>query len=285
MPEANIFMDLSEPPLFIDMTGATIPYPEIVGYGSSSVVLQSSGKAVKTPLRRPDSRASEVVENLDTIRLEQMVYIRLQPLANQAACPEVLKWIEFTFFSTELELMRAGTLRNLLDKALIEPPAYKMKAWMRQLARGMMYIHSRNVLVVDVKSWNVLLTDDLMVQYCDFGGSSLLPTNLNMDNVCDCGYTVKIDVALLGAIFYEIATGNRCDVDLFLRNKRRYIHSFPRWPHRWHLPPTVGVFFGGVIERCWMPIEEGGIQTAWELDVALERIEAGLDPSNEPVWA
>jgi serine/threonine protein kinase len=281
MSEANIFMDLAEPPLFIDLNGAPIPYPVILGYGSSSVVIQANGNAVKTPLRHPDYRAREINENIGRIRLEQMVYTRLQPIANRPICPEVLKWIAFTQFNIELELMKAGTLRNLLDKALIEPPASKKKAWMRQLVRGLMYIHSCHVLVVDVKSRNILLTDDLMIRYCDFGESSYIPREVNMDTVNDCGYTVKIDVALLGAVFYEIATGNRCDVDLYDRGIRH--NKVLRWPPRFLLPATAGVFYGGIIERCWRPIEEGGIRNARELDMAFERIEIGLDRSTEPV--
>ncbi|KAJ6182625.1 hypothetical protein N7485_001267 [Penicillium canescens] len=177
--------------------------------------------------------------------------------------------------------MKAGTLRNLLDKALIEPPASKKKAWMRQLVRGLMYIHSCHVLVVDVKSRNILLIDDLMIRYCDFGESSYISEDVNMDTVNDCGYTVKIDVALLGAVFYEIATGNRCDVDLYDRGVRH--NRVLRGPPRFLLPATAGVFYGGIIERCWRSIEEGGIRNARELDMAFERIEIGLDKSTEPV--
>jgi serine/threonine protein kinase len=211
-----------------------------------------------------------------------MVYARLQPIPNQGTCPEVLKWIGFSHFSIQLELMKTGTLRNLLDKALIEPPVSKKKAWMRQLVRGMMYIHSRHVLVVDVKSRNILLTDNLMVRYCDFGESSYVAEHVNMDNLDHFGYTIKIDIALLGAVFYEIATGNRCDVDLYHRGTR-HNRVLPRWPPRFLLPATAGVFYGGVIERCWRPVEEGGIRNARELDIALERVDVGLDNPNEPV--
>ncbi|KAJ5770578.1 uncharacterized protein N7511_002629 [Penicillium nucicola] len=285
MPEPHMFMDMSDPPVFIDLTGARIPYPTIVGYGSSSVVIKHDGNAIKLPLRHPDSTRAQVAESVDTIRVEQLIYVRLQPLANRTSCPEVLKWINFSFFSSELELMRAGTLRNLLDRALIPPPVYIKKAWMRQLTRGMLYIHSRNVLVVDVRSRNILLTDDLRLQYCDFGESSLLPTNTCLDYVNDAGYTMKLDIALLGAIFYEISTGNKCDVNLFLRNSRLYIRMPPQWPDRWNLPSTVGVLFGGIIERCWMKTEHGGFRNARELDAAFDRIEAGIDSGDEPVWA
>ncbi|THH04333.1 hypothetical protein EW146_g10205, partial [Bondarzewia mesenterica] len=45
--------------------------------------------------------------------------------------------------------------------------------WIIQLAEGIAYIHSKNVVWCDCKLPNVLVTADLNIVLCDFGGSSI----------------------------------------------------------------------------------------------------------------
>ncbi|KAJ0422992.1 hypothetical protein BJY00DRAFT_299932 [Aspergillus carlsbadensis] len=82
------------------------------------------------------------------------------------------------------------------------------------------------------------------------------------------GYTTRMDIALLATVMYEIITGVKCDVDLYMNNSPTDGRAY--WPERKLLPSTDGIWLGWVIDGCW----NGEIATGHDLLQALD----SLDP-------
>lgn len=152
--------------------------------------------------------------------------------------------------STQLAYMPNGNLQTYLSS--ITPPLSRARQlqWWLQLARALSYVHARRVLVADVASRNVLIDADLSLKLCDFSEASLPPPETDMRAADDTGYTTRVDIGLLGAIMYEIVTGERCKVDLYKDNEPKDGRAY--WPKREKLPATDGLGgLGGAIEGCW----------------------------------
>ncbi|CDM37333.1 Tyrosine-protein kinase, ephrin receptor [Penicillium roqueforti FM164] len=161
--------------------------------------------------------------------------------------------------------MANGDLRTYL--ATKRPPQQLQLSWFRDMARALEYIHDRRVLVADIASRNFLLDSDLTIKFCDFSEASLLPLDTDMDSVDDNGYTARIDIGFLGAVIYEVVTGEKCEIDLFKDN----LPSDGRatWPRREFLPNTENVWLGSIIEDCCV---DGGFRNAHSLLRALDSI-------------
>ena len=86
------------------------------------------------------------------------------------------------------------------------------------MARALVYIHDRRVVLADIATKN-LLFDSALRQIRDFTESSLLPLDTDsvtdMAEVDDNGYSVRTDVGQLGAVMYEVVTRQRCGFDPF----------------------------------------------------------------------
>ncbi|KAJ5370030.1 uncharacterized protein N7496_006122 [Penicillium cataractarum] len=245
---------------FLNIQGDPIPPEQVLGSGASAVVLLQNNVAVKTPLRYLWSSDFDVRANTESLRREQSIYSRLQ-------CPEdersdgVVRCIGFSAEATQLAYMVNGDLRTYLAE---RRPSYQLQlTWFREMARTLSYIHDRRVLVADIASRNFLLDSDLSLKLCDFSEASLFPLDSNMDAVDDNGFTTQIDIGLLGAVMYEIVTGNKCEVDLFKDNSLTDGRAY--WPERKSLPITEDIWLGGVIEGCW----DGKFRSAHSLLQAL----------------
>ncbi|KAJ5558983.1 hypothetical protein N7461_002955 [Penicillium sp. DV-2018c] len=91
-----------------------------------------------------------------------------------------------------------------------------------------------------------------------------------MDTVDDNGYTVRIDIGLLGAVMYEVVTGNKCKIDLYKDNSPTDGRAY--WPDRKFLPSTEDIWLGWIIEVCW----DGEIRDAHSLLRALDSVDVRL---------
>lgn len=116
------------------------------------------------------------------------------------------------------------------------------------MASILSYIHDRRVLVAGISSRNFLVDDDLSLKISDFSEAPLLPLDSNMETVDDNGFNTQIDIGRLRTVIYEIATGNKCDVDLFVNNSPTDGRAY--WPERRILPVTEDIRFGRTIEGC-----------------------------------
>ena len=81
-------------------------------------------------------------------------------------------------------------------------------------------------------------------------------TNLTFDTflflvtVGDQGFTIHTDIGQLGAVMYEVVTGERCEFDL---SKNEDLSDSGRavWPRRGDLPGVQSVWLGWVMDKCW----------------------------------
>ncbi|KAL2801715.1 kinase-like domain-containing protein [Aspergillus granulosus] len=254
---------------FLDIHGDPIPQERILGNGASAVVLLQNDVAIKTPLRYRWSSESEVQANAQSLMHEQDVYRRLQNPRDDRS-HGVVRCIGLSTDTTQLAYMANGDLRTYLAK--FRPPRQLQLKWFKQMARTLSFIHDRRVLVADIASRNFLLDSDLSLKICDFTEASLLPLDCDMETVDDNGYTTQIDVGLLGAVMYEVITGNRCEIDLFRDNSPTDGRAY--WPERRFLPSTRGIWLGWLIEGCW----DGEISSAHSLLLALNSTDPRLSP-------
>ncbi|CAI8016918.1 Serine/threonine-protein kinase STY17 [Geodia barretti] len=72
-------------------------------------------------------------------------------------------------------LAKNGSLYNYLYKDFHVPTYQKSLRWAKQIAYGMAHLHKLGIAHRDLKSSNILFTDDMEVQICDFGVSRSMP--------------------------------------------------------------------------------------------------------------
>lgn len=187
---------------FLNTRGDPISQDQVLGSGSSAVVLLQNGVAVKTPLGYLWSSDYDVEMNIERVRREQEIYRRLQSFEDDRA-KGIVHCIGFSAEATQLAYMANGDLRTYLAKCRPRPSHQLQLAWFHEMFRTLGYIHDRRVLVADIVTRNFLLDSDLSLKMCDFTEASLLPLDANMETVDDNGYTTRIDIDLLGAVIYE----------------------------------------------------------------------------------
>ncbi|RJE23996.1 STYKc [Aspergillus sclerotialis] len=256
---------------FRNLQSDPIPTEQIIGNGSSAVVLLQNNVAVKTPLKYLWSSDYEVEANTDSLRREQDVYRRLQN-PEDSRSTGVVRCIDFSPESTVLAYMPNGDLRTYLQRAKYRPSHRQKFTWFQEMARTLSYIHDRRVLIADIATRNFLVDSDLSIKLCDFSEASLLSLDSNMEDVDDNGYTTQIDIGFLGAVMYEVVTGTKCEVDLFKDNAPTDGRAY--WPERRFLPSTEGSWIGRVIEGCW----NGEFRNAHSLLETLQSVELDLSP-------
>ena len=147
------------------------------------------------------------------------------------------------------------------------------------MARALAQIHDRRVLVADIATRNFLLDTKLSVKFCDFTESTSLPLDSHMETVDDEGFNIYTDIGQLGAVMYEVVTGEHCEFDLF-KNEDVSDSGRAVWPRRGDLPCVQGIWLGEVMEKCW---SERAFQNAHDLANQLELFRNERDPI-EPNW-
>lgn len=251
---------------FLDAQGDTIPEEQILGSGSRAVVIVQNGIAVKIPLRYPWSTAYDLEANIESIRREQDVYRRLQQApGDDARSSGVVRCIGMVPKATHLAFMANGDLQTHLATA--RPSSKLQLQWFIEMAGALNYVHERCVLVADIASRNFLLDARMSLKMCDFSEATLLPLGSDMLAADDNGYTTQIDIGLLGAVMYEIATGVSCKVNLYRDNDPADGRAY--WPSRALMPDTASLALGGIIEGCWT----GRFPSAGHLSQALQALQ------------
>ncbi|OJD14941.1 NEK protein kinase [Emergomyces pasteurianus Ep9510] len=243
---------------FLNLDGTPLCDP-VLGHGGTGVVVQRGDIAVKLPLRYISDNDDDTQANCLVIKHEEDVYRRLQN------CDGVVRCFGFSEYCIQMELMENGDLATYLKKQ--RPVQSLQLSWFRQMAHTLVRIHDRCVIVADIATKNFVLSGDLFIKFCDFTESSILPLGSDMERVDDHGYSIYTDIGQLGAVIYEVITGQRCEFDLF-----RDQPSGPAcavWPRREILPSTKNVWLGSIIEKCWT---KGTFRNARSLLAALELV-------------
>ena len=133
------------------------------------------------------------------------------------------------------------------------------------MAETLASIHDRRVIVADIRARNFLLAKDMSVKFSDFTESSLLELDCDMQEADGNGYSIYTDIGQLGAVMYEVTTGEKCVFDLFKGQPLGPANA--AWPRREHLPSTQEIRLGSIIEKCWT---KGAFRSCRELSAALD---------------
>ena len=120
-----------------------------------------------------------------------------------------------------MEYVKGKTLKDYLrEHGALEPQT--VIHIMTQLAEGVLYAHQNNIIHRDLKSQNIMITDDQVVKITDFGialssnEADMTQTNTIMGSVHYLApelargnlATERSDIYALGIILYELLTGD-----------------------------------------------------------------------------
>jgi serine/threonine protein kinase len=255
----------------------------ILGLGGSGLVIQREQFAFKIPLLK---REVQMIEGKRMIRRltpepgdyddrqimiqyieeEKAIYRRLGECSGIVQCYD----LDSPDHSIQMKLMKNGDLRHYL--VTTRPDRQTQLSWLLDLARTLVYIHRRRVIVCDIRTDNILLDDDLSVKMVDFGESVMMPLDWNMKGCVELGYSVSTDIGAFGAVVFEIVTGTHCTFNIYQDWKDG--GDSPKWPPRDTLPATDGVGLGHILDSCWT---EGSFVSAEELMAELEQEQCRKD--------
>lgn len=130
--------------------------------------------------------------------------------------------------------------------------AEQMWKWSIQMAEGLQYIHSQNVLQADIGSQNLLLDRNDDLKFADFAGSSIDGEDAYVCASARAQYprlwrhhpSVKDEIFAMASVFYEIATSRKP-----YHNKEDHVvedlYGAAKFPETGHL------LLGPVIQKCW----------------------------------
>ncbi|KAL9623868.1 MAG: hypothetical protein Q9160_001860 [Pyrenula sp. 1 TL-2023] len=260
---------------------------KIIGVGGTGLVIQRGQFAFKIPNLRREvkmvdgertiGRLTSVGGDYDDrqvgiqyIQDEKAIYRRLQQYPGIIRCYD----LDSADSSIQMNLFKNGDLRHYLAKT--KPNRRTQLSWLVDLARTLVYIHDRRVLVCDIRTDNILLDDDFSVKMIDFSESIMMPLDWDLQGSVDLGDSVSTDIGAFGRIIYEIVTGQHCKFDPFQHWKEPGDPC--QWPSRESLPTTESIWLSHIIERC---STEGSFASAEEITLEFEKELLKTDQENQ----
>lgn len=130
----------------------------------------------------------------ESIEQEKEVYRRLEQ------CDRIVSCLDMSGPGIQMTLMGNGNLHEYLQKH--RPARSVQLSWFCQMARTLIQIHTRRVLVGDIAPRNFLLSTDLSIAFSDFNESTILSLDTEMRTADDHGYSIYTDIDQLGAVIY-----------------------------------------------------------------------------------
>ncbi|KAK5284785.1 hypothetical protein LTS03_008709 [Exophiala xenobiotica] len=257
--------------LHLDGTKVT---EKVIGQGATGIIIEQGEYALKLPrisrytkidgvpvevgpLTPKEGDYDERPPLIESIEVEKAIYKRLGDHYGIVRCHN----LKSTDVSIQMDLMN-GDLRHYL--AGNRPERKTQLSWLTKIAHTMAYIHEHRIIIADVRLDNLLLDDTLEVKFCDFGESTLMPLDWDLDGTDDLGFSVLTDIGQFGAAMYEVITGLRCKFDL--TQDRKEPENLYTCPRRDSLPSTENIWLGHIIEKCWTQAFKSAKELAAELD-------------------
>lgn len=192
----------------------------VVGTGASSFVTCTDKNTVlKSHQVWEDGeiRASLSESFEDALAREAFIYQHLGPHPNILTCYG-LEEIHPGIHALRLELAPLGNVRDYIRKHKDAPPPKQVRLSMAlDAAKGLSYVHSRQVQHSDMSCRNLLLFGDYRVKLCDFGCSIVQGYDFKITNYEEAAYElplrgrtlksrpiIKRELFALGSAIYEI---------------------------------------------------------------------------------
>jgi len=223
----------------------------VLNASAQGVVYERDGTAVKIPWSHyRGGQGFDHDDDLEIIDREKEVYRRL----GQHCC--ILQVLDLDRVGLHMVLMENGSLHDYL-LAQNQPRPHQLLQlwwWLLDIARALVHVHERRVIVADIATRNVLLAADLAAKLADFGESTIMPIESGMPLADEYGYSIFTDIGQFGKVMYEIVYGQRCSFDLY-HDQDQITTPGPAiaaWPPRTSLPGTSDVWLGHIIEACWI---------------------------------
>ena len=164
-----------------------------------------------------------------------------------------------------------------------EVPFQNRVAWAVEIAQGIAYLHSKEVVWNDMHFGNVLITDDLHVVLCDFGGSYLKPKPCYsfeigppLPYVCPDSYygwtNKRQDIFAFGVMLFVILSKRypHCPTSSFTPSINELEKIFDLHQDRKFdaLPDAIYPHFAQIIDNCFSISYESGAELLLDLKEA-----------------
>lgn len=260
---------------FVHLDGTKVT-DEIIGIGGTNIVIQQGDYAIKIPRlsrftemngipvsidesQTPEEGGYDIrVDLIKALKNEKAIYQRIGPHTGVSPCYN----LSSTEHSVQMPRMKED-LEHYLAKT--RPDRKKQLVRLIQLADTLAYIHSRRVIVADIRASNIVLDDELTVKFIDFSESTLMALDWNLEGSDELGYSILTDIGQFGAVMFQIVTGQRCSFDIL--QDVVDVNDKVTWPRRDSLPSTDAVWLGYIIDKCWTL----GFKSAEDLTAALKQ--------------
>jgi len=218
------------------------PLPRPIARGLHGVVIVEDGGAtvVKVPFlqmivdngRKFESDRNKLTPSLES---ERLVYERLKGTTG------IARYLGPVGEGFRLEYYPHGNLQQYVYERP-EASMHQKRRWVIEIVELLARCHEARVLVYDVSLRNFVLDKEDKVHLIDFAGSLLQPLDTNMNELCDLGCSVKLDMLHLGVVIYGLGIWSDFDIDCGVEEE---------WPDPASLPSTAGVLYGSIIRACW----------------------------------
>jgi serine/threonine protein kinase len=179
--------------------------------------------------------------------------------------PSILKLLGYTNqppFCLVTEFMSNGSLFDVLKSKQGGLTPTDRTVIALDIARGMEYMHERNMIHRDLKSLNILLDDNRRARICDFGLvrlKSLAPLTGLIGTpqwmapeilMCSTYYDVKVDVFSFGIVLWELLTGEIPYRDIPVEKLGYLVVQEELRPE---IPKVTPPSLAHLIDACWSP--------------------------------
>ncbi|KAG0241636.1 hypothetical protein BGW41_005652 [Actinomortierella wolfii] len=234
---------------------------EFIGAGGYGNVYQAHWEGRRVAIKRFPMGRDEV-QQAAAIQHE----IEILQLLNDR---HIIQFYGTTYHDNSLVLImdyaEGGNLQRAIEKHQLVDWSTKIRI-AREIARGLTYIHHKNVIHRDLKSMNVLLTRHMEVKLCDFGLATVKVRSASRSSgsgtlkgtfrwmapellTSKPKYSTKSDIYALGMVMWEMAAN--CTTPFRTQTDNLAIAVAVKSGEREELPPDVPDEYRKWVELCW----------------------------------